>query len=228
VVLDPRSAEIVCRAPIFADLSADAVRELTADAVLRSVDRGRVLFVQAEPATHLFVVLEGWIKVFRQNPDGQEVIIHAFSRGESFAEAAIFEEGVYPASAEAAEDSRLLAIPAASFLRHLRARPELSFAILAALSRRMRFLIQQMERRSTSSAAHRVAEFLLRLCSPGDGPTAVRLPSDKSLIAGRLGMQPETLSRSFARLRRLGVTTRGARVTVGDPRALRRFVEEAG
>ena len=31
------------------------------------------------------------------------------------------------------------------------------------------------------------------------------LPYDKALIAGRLGMKPESLSRAFAKLRELGV-----------------------
>ena len=50
----------------------------------------------------------------------------------------------------------------------------------------------------------RVAEFLLDLAA-GDGACTVALPYNKTLIAGRLGMKPESLSRAFAKLRELGV-----------------------
>ena len=219
--------EVLVAVPVFSGLSRGDIADLTAEATPRRAERGTVLFLQEEPATHFYVVFDGWMKVFRQTADGQEVVIHAFSRGESFAEAAIFEAADYPASAEVVEDARLLAVPGAPFLRALTARPEISLAILAAMSRRMRFLIQQMERRTSSAAADRLAEFLLRLCSQGIGPAVLRLPTDKTLIAARLGMQPETLSRSFARLRGCGVTTRGGEVRIADMAALRAYLRRS-
>jgi CRP/FNR family transcriptional regulator, dissimilatory nitrate respiration regulator len=47
------------------------------------------------------------------------------------------------------------------------------------------------------------------------------LPQDKVLIAARLNMQPETLSRVLARLRTHGVTTTGNRVVIEDVERLR-------
>ena len=216
----PADMDALLGVPIFSGLSRGDIAELTAEAAPRRAGRGTVLFLQEEPATHFYVVFDGWVKVFRQAADGQEVVIHAFSCGESFAEAAIFEAADYPASAEVVEDARLLAIPGSPFLRALTARPELGLSILAAMSRRMRFLIQQMEQRTSSAAADRLAEFLVRLCPAEAGSAVVRLPTDKTLIAARLGMQPETLSRSFARLRGAGVATRGCEVRIADKAAL--------
>ena len=220
--------EVLVGVPIFSGLSREDIADLTAEATVRRAERGTVLFLQEEPATHFYVVFDGWVKVFRQVADGQEVVIHAFSRGESFAEAAIFESADYPASAQVVEDACLLAVPGSPFLRTLAARPEIGLTILAAMSRRMRFLIQQMERRTSSAATDRLVEFLLRLCPEGNGPAVLRLPTDKTLIAARLGMQPETLSRGFARLRRLGVTTRGAEVRIADKAALVAYLHRSG
>ena len=41
-------------------------------------------------------------------------------------------------------------------------------------------------------------------------------PYDKSLIAGRLGLKPESLSRVFARLRTMGIDVRASDVVVED------------
>ena len=217
-------AALLARVPVFTGLSEDAIRHLTAEASVVSEPRGTVLFVQEEEATHFFVILDGWVKVFRQGAEGQETVIHIFSRGESFAEAAIFEAGDFPASAEVVEDARLLMIPARRFIQRLLERPEMFLTILAAVSRRMRFLIQQLEQRNAASTTERLARLLLQMCPDGSDPATVRLPTDKSLIAARLGMQPETLSRAFARLRKLGVTTRSSEVRIDNQELIRRFL----
>jgi CRP/FNR family transcriptional regulator, dissimilatory nitrate respiration regulator len=38
-------------------------------------------------------VLEGWIRLFRETPEGQESTIGVFGQGESVAEAAVFDSG---------------------------------------------------------------------------------------------------------------------------------------
>jgi hypothetical protein len=55
------------------------------------------------------------------------------------------------------------------------------------------------------------------------GHCALALPYDKSLIAGQLGLQPESLSRAFAKLRTIGVVVDASRVEVRDVAALRQI-----
>ena len=71
----------------------------------------------------------------------------------------------------------------------------------------------------------RVAEFLLDLAA-GDGACTVALPYNKTLIAGRLGMKPESLSRAFARLRDHGVRIEAAMAHIEDVDRLRELVAE--
>ena len=71
-----------------------------------------------------------------------------------------------------------------------------------------------------------MAEFLLELAPCPAGPCEVTLPYDKVLIAGRLGMKPESLSRAFARLKDHGVVIRQNVAAIADVAALRDFVEE--
>ena len=96
------------------------------------------------------------------------------------------------------------------------------------MSRRLRYLVQQIEQRTVKSSAERLAEFLIGSCMEKSGPTTVYLPLDKLLIAGRLGMQPETLSRSLAKLRKLGVECKGNVVTIAEIDDLRDFHEGRG
>jgi CRP-like cAMP-binding protein len=71
------------------------------------------------------------------------------------------------------------------------------------------------------TAQQRVAEYLLKHCPVDGGATSLRLPFQKNLLAGMLGLAPEALSRAFSSLRRIGVTVRGRIVQIGDVNALR-------
>jgi CRP-like cAMP-binding protein len=216
-------AEILAGRPLFAGLDDDALNLLLSEAWVQEVPRNTVLFLQGEPASRFYVVFAGWVKVFRQTEGGEESVIAVFTRGESFAEAAIFDGRVYPVSAAAVEDARLLVVPADSFLRHLADNSSYALNMMASLSRHQRQLVRHVEQLSVRSTTERVAGFLVRLC-PADARSAtVRLPLDKTIIAGRLGMQPETLSRSLAKLRELGVRSARSEVTIPDVDALRRL-----
>jgi hypothetical protein len=52
------------------------------------------------------------------------------------------------------------------------------------------------------------------------------LPYDKVLIAGRLGLTPESLSRAFARLRSIGVVVDASHVVVKDVAKLRQLAND--
>ncbi len=222
--IEPEKVALLERLPIFSGLSEELLRFLLADATVHTFPRNRVVFLQGDPADNFFIVFEGWVKLFRESMEGQESVIAVFGRGESFAEAAMFESHVYPVSASMVEDGELLAIPASSFVRRIEENSALALNMMAAMSRHQRHLVSQIERLSTRSSVERLAEFLVRLSPPSDTAAKVRLPLDKTLIAARLGMKPETLSRGLAKLRELGVETSGNTVVIPDLAALRALV----
>lgn len=209
------------RLPLFSGLAPEALRLLLDDSAVQRFSRGTVLFLQGEPATRFYAVFDGWVKLFRETRDGQESVIGVFRSGESFAEAAMFGSRIFPASASVVDDARLLVIPAESFIRRLSEDPGLCLKMMASISAHMRMLVQQVEQLTARSTTQRLAGFLIKLCPSDRGPAVIRLPMDKNLIAGRLGMKPETLSRSLAKLREFGVETAGRELTILDVATLR-------
>ncbi|MBL6951280.1 MAG: cyclic nucleotide-binding domain-containing protein [Alphaproteobacteria bacterium] len=212
--------------PLFAGMTDDTIMNLLVDATARRYPRGTSLFMQGEQADRFFVVLEGWIKGFRQAPDGHESVIAVFGPGETFAEAAMFVSGNFPISTEIAADARLLVIPRSGLLKQLREDPDIALKMLASMSRRLRGFVQQVEQLTVKSATQRLASFLEKLVDVEEGSDEFELPLDKMLIAGRLGMQPETLSRALSKLRSIGVATEGHRVIVKDVAALHAINED--
>jgi CRP-like cAMP-binding protein len=223
--MDEKDLNTVCGTRLFAGLDPEAVVGLLQGSAPRTHPKGQMLFEQGDPANTFYIVLDGWVKVFRPSIVGDEAVFGVFTTGETFGEAAMFIQGQYPAAAQVVEDARLIAVHSEVFRQRVRNDPDLAFEMLAAMSRHLHSLVNQIEQLQTRSSAQRLAQFLVSLAPVREGAAVVALPYDKSLIAHRLGMKPESLSRAFVRLRSQGVTTDGNRVILSDVGQLRVYGE---
>jgi CRP-like cAMP-binding protein len=224
--LSQEDRQIARRVPLFQDLPDDAFEDLLRDARVTAHPRGHLLFVRGDPVTRFFVLLEGWVKVFRDTADGEQVVVAVMRPGESFAQAAIFTgRAVFPASAEVVDDARVMEIPAGPFLDRLRRDPDMALKLLGSISNRLVQLVEHIERLQFNKTPQRLAAFLIELAEVKEGPADIRLPYDKSLVAARLGMKPESLSRALAKLRAVGVDTEGQIVHVDDVATLRDYCQ---
>lgn len=184
------------------------------------LSRNQQLFAHGDPAKALFLILEGQIKLSRLAQDGNEAVVHVFGAGESFAEAAMFMGGRYPVAATAITDARLISISNARLRARVLEKPEIAFAMLGSMAQHLKALVSQIEQVKLLTAKQRAARFLLDQAKCISGPASFTLPHDKALIANRLGMKPETFSRSLAQLAAHGVDVSGASVTIRDVRQL--------
>lgn len=73
--------QAVRQVPLFTGLEDDTLALLTGGALERSYRRGTLLFSEGEPADRFYVVLDGWVKLFRESPDGNECMVGLFTRG---------------------------------------------------------------------------------------------------------------------------------------------------
>jgi len=209
---------------VFSGLNPREVQRLLAQATVIDLEPGQSLFRQGDAAAAFFIVITGWVKLYRITPAGDETVLHVLTKGESFAEAVAFVGGRYPATASAATDARVVVIPAHHVINCVREMPDVALAMIASTSQHLHRLVQRVEQLSAQSGLQRVAEFLAGLCPNMDGSCTISLPYDKTLIAGRLGLKPESLSRVFAKLRSVGVDVRASDVVVSEVAQLRSLV----
>jgi CRP-like cAMP-binding protein len=212
--------DVVRRINVFRGLNPLMFDRLVASAVTLTLRNHQVIFRQDDPATAFYIVTGGWVKLYRMTIAGDEAVIQVFAKGDSFAEAAALTGDPYLATAEAVSDARIVRIPADHVVKCIRSMPEIALAMIASTSQHMHHLVEQVEQLKAQTGVQRLAEFLAALCPRGDGKCTIALPYDKVLIAGRLGLQPESLSRAFAKLRSVGVDVRASHVVVRDPHKL--------
>ncbi len=223
-VPSPADLAIASKIPVFAGLKPENLGVLLAPARLVNLRPGSMLFRQGEPATAFFIIVEGWIKLYRVTPAGDEAVLNVFSKGQSFAEAVTFTSGRYPAMASAVTRTRLIMIPADHVIDCIRKMPEIAIAMIASTSQQLHLMVSRIEQLTAQSGTQRVADFLISLTPCVKGPCTISLPYDKSLIAGRLGLKPESLSRVFAKLRSVGIDVRASDVVVKDVATLQDLV----
>lgn len=224
--MKPEFKMIAQRSILLASAPPEICDHLLSNAHVRTFDRGASIFLQGERAAAIYIVADGWVKLYRIAPNGTEAVVGTFTKGSSFGEAVAFRHDTYPVSAEAVTDCTLIRIEADAFLRMIRESPEIAMSMLSATFTHLHQLVSQIEQLKAQTGAQRVAEFLLDLSNCPAGQCEVTLPYDKVLIAGRLGMKPESLSRAFARLKAHGVTIRQNVASIDDIAALRDYVEE--
>lgn len=186
-------------------------------------ERGQIIFNQGDKADAFFVVLEGWVKLYRLTLNGGEAVVTVLTRGESFAEPVMFLGGHYPVVAEAASPCRLLRMELSSFVAALEADPELATAMLSSIALHGTQLTEQIEKLKLLNGPRRVAEFFIHLAPSDQQAVALTLPYEKSLIAARLGMTPESFSRALAALSKEGVKVQREVVTIDSTERLRAF-----
>jgi CRP-like cAMP-binding protein len=214
---------------LFAELPDKLVEQIASAASIKEVGREELLFSDGELAHSFYVVGSGRVKVFKLSADGKEQILMIANPGESFAEAAMFAGGRFPASAQALVDSHLVVISRERFVALVKQSPELSLTLIARLSQLLRKLTGLVEELSLTDVTTRLAHHLSGMVDPKTGKPQrkITLSEKKTTLASQLGTIPETLSRSLAKLTKEGVIkVDGKTIEILDPARLSELAGE--
>lgn len=214
---------VLHRIPLFSALSADALLALFSRATVREFDATTHLFSAGDPADAFFAVLSGQVHLFALTPDGTQGVVALIGAAESFAEGAVFGPCRYPLHAEVQPGAALIRIDRATIDSFIHNDAAQGLAMLDALLVRQQFLMQEIVRLRAQSPSQRLASYLLTLTESRLWSGAGRLPMRKQVIASRIGIEPESLSRALRRLQAAGVHCQGDDVMIEDIERLRAF-----
>ncbi|MBS0373938.1 MAG: Crp/Fnr family transcriptional regulator [Proteobacteria bacterium] len=217
-VRPPDRAELIARLALFQELTRAQLEDIVHASRPVTLGRGALLFQKGDRPAGFFVVVSGQVKLAFPSLHGAEKVVEILGPGQTFGEALMFMERPYPVFAEAVTEAMLLEIPRQPVNDLLSRDPAFARAMLAGLAKRLHGLIQDVEDYSTRSGTERLIGYLLRQADDAaEGPVEVMLPSAKSLIASRLNLTPETLSRVLHDLAARGlVEVRGKQVRILD------------
>lgn len=197
--LSEPSLKLVQQTPLLKALNTAQFQALLANASVYDLVEGEFLFQQGQPLEQLFICIEGFIKLFRLTPNGDEKIVEIISAGNSFAEAVLFLGGQqYPVHAVALKPAQVLGINAEQYQQILRSSVDVCFHLMGLMSKRMHWLLTEVDRLTLHNATFRLLSWLLE--APTHASNMILLDVPKHVLASRLSIKPETLSRILKRL----------------------------
>ena len=216
---------LLSRIPLLSGLNPDEITAIARGTRDVRTARGDILFHKGDQPTGFHLIAEGQIKLGFTSSSGAEKVIDIMGPGQTFGEAAMFNDRPYPVFAQALIDSRLLHISRQAVLDSLERDPGVARRMIAALSTRLHHLIADVESYSLHSGRQRIIGYLLRDNAESNSRTlTVTLPASKGTIASRLNLTQEHFSRilhelSEARL----ITVEGRKIAIPDVDKLRGY-----
>jgi CRP/FNR family transcriptional regulator, dissimilatory nitrate respiration regulator len=210
---------------LFNAMRPSTLKAMLEESRAKNYPKGHILFMHEDAAEWFYALEYGWVKLFRETMDGDEAVLDVLPPGSLFGETSGFERGSYAYGAEIIEDVKLYVYPLAYLEREARENPQFALAFLRHISQKGLMKDKEIELRSVQNASQRLGCFLLRLCKNHEqGAVIIHLAWEKSLIAARLGMTPETFSRSLAKLQKdIGLNIKGPTLEIPDLNALVRY-----
>lgn len=219
-------APVLGRARFFQGIDPVLLRQLAGDAARRVVTRDSELFRQDDPATTLFMVLEGNVKLVYLTPEGGQVVLGLQLPGDLVGCAAVFRKRPYPATAVAASDAVILSWPASYIFDAIAGIPQLSANALAIVSDRADEFMSRMREMAQEPVDRRLARNILRMiekqAAVGHGADGRNVNMSRRDLADLCGTTLFTVSRILQTWERAGIVKCGRRrVTLLNPDQLR-------
>ena len=207
--------------PIFATVPRDLLGTVASRSRRVRVARGECLFVRLTPATCFYGVVSGLVQLSVTSAEGAEKVIEIIRPHQTMGEAVMFLGRPFPVDARALEDSEVIAVPADVIDALFDSEPRFARSVAASLSMRLHSLIRDVEMYSLQPATERVVGHLLGLLAQAPASGRVTFAPSKGVVANRLGMKPETLSRVLRDLADAGlVKPSGRGLIIEDAAAL--------
>jgi CRP/FNR family transcriptional regulator len=219
------------RTALFEELDDETLRSVALRAVPRSFRKDEVLFIAGEKARGLYVIVTGSVRAFRESTDGREQVIHVERAGATIAEVPVFDDGDYPSTVAAEEDTETLFLDKRDVLHFCLQYPEISLGAVRVLAGRLRRCAELVETLSLKEVSQRVARFLLsearRQGKNTDHGTTITLTQTHQQIAAHVGTVREVISRTFSRLQHDGlIIFEDRQLTIPDEAALAKFADQ--
>ena len=218
-------AEVLQKTALFSSLSQSELQLLAARTVRKMFAAGQVLFHEGDPCKGLHIISQGQVRIFKASASGREQVLAVNVAGESIAEIPVFDNGPYPASAIAIEETEIAFISRKEFHEYCLAHPEVALKVLAFVGARLRRLVGIIEELSFTTTRQRLVSVLVRLAQSDGRKTAkgieVLLPGSNQEMANQLGTVREVISRNLTRLQAEGLLEVDARqIVIKDVKGL--------
>ncbi|NCV79188.1 MAG: Crp/Fnr family transcriptional regulator [Actinobacteria bacterium] len=194
--------DVVRKAPLFTALDEADALSLRANMDSVKIAKGSVLFAEGDEGDHLYVIVEGKLKLGTSSGDGRENLLSILGPGEMFGELSLFDPGPRTSTATAVTDAKLLSLGQEKLIPWLATNPNVSLQLLARLAQRLRRTNEAVGDLVFSDVPGRVAKALIdlgeRFGKQTDEGLFVHHDLTQEELAQLVGASRETVNKALA------------------------------
>jgi CRP-like cAMP-binding protein len=198
----PQEDEVVRRAPLFTALDDAQAASLRTSMDAVKISKGGVLFKEGDEGEHVYVIVDGKLKLGTSSGDGRENLLSILGPGEMFGELSLFDPGPRTSTATAVTDAKLLSLSHEKLIPWLKGNPEVSLHLLARLAQRLRRTNEAVGDLVFSDVPGRVAKALIdlgaRFGKQTDEGLFVHHDLTQEELAQLVGASRETVNKALA------------------------------
>lgn len=215
----------IANLPLFAGVAPENLTRIVRGCVRRTVEPREHIYWQGETPGAFYVIRAGHVRLAVASPGGDEKVVDILSAGQHLGLAELFGGRIYTSFAEAVTAVSLIEIDAGSLFHAIGAHPDLALRILSAVAGQYAALQQEVIASCFRSGTDRLVDYLLGLAGRNlrsGYEASIELPVSKRLIAARLGITAEHLSRLLRELSDSGlIRVYGRKITLSPALASR-------
>ena len=198
----PQEDEVVRRAPLFTALDDAQAASLRASMDSVKISKGGILFKEGDEGEHVYVIVDGKLKLGTSSGDGRENLLSILGPGEMFGELSLFDPGPRTSTATAVTEAKLLSLSHEKLIPWLKGNPEVSLHLLARLAQRLRRTNEAVGDLVFSDVPGRVAKALMdlgaRFGKQSDEGLFVHHDLTQEELAQLVGASRETVNKALA------------------------------
>ncbi len=215
-----RIADFLATVPLFREIERGALRGFADITREQRFSKGALIVSEGDPGDALYFVRSGEVKVILIGEDGREVILGVLGVGDHFGELSLIDGRPRSAHVVSTQPSTLLVLRRADFRRQVEQQPQVAWALLTELSRRLRQADGTIGSLVLLDVPGRVARILLENATPGEPARLIKTLTHQTM-AQMIGASRETVSRAMADFQDRGyISVVRRQVTITDRRGL--------
>jgi CRP/FNR family transcriptional regulator, cyclic AMP receptor protein len=224
--MDP--VAVLSRTALFDGIPMEELEQLAPAISVRSYPAGSYIFHEGDPASVLYIVVRGQVKIARLGSGGTEAVFTVLLPGDSFGELTLFDdEPVRTMDAQAMVPTRCVTLERHALMRFLEHNPKAIRHLIKVLSSHIRRMDETFSEAAFLDVRGRVARKLLDLAAKHGQKTPAGIRIDMRLtqrtLAGMVAASRENVNRALSRLAARGdIVQRAGYITLVRPAELRK------
>ncbi|MCA1288061.1 Crp/Fnr family transcriptional regulator [Salipiger bermudensis] len=219
--------------PPFSRLSRSQIREILDQASSRRYGEGAAIFREGHDADRFFLLLDGYLRVIRTTPGGEQIIVLHISPGQLFGIAPALQRDTFPATSVAAAESIALSWPVRLWPEFTAKYDGFATESYKTLGTRLGQIQETLTEMATQAVEKRVAAAVLRMVNQSGRKTdrgiEIAFPVTRQNISDMTGTTLHTVSRLLSAWEKAGmVESTRKHIVVTDPHRLVVLSNETG